>query len=503
METNSSQSMISRLKDGFDARTLFEDVRRHLWTILALSLAAGLLMYVRTSSSFRPSYSVSATYVVTTRGVNVNLISNLSSAQNTAAILSRIVTSQPLMTAVAKDLGTSGVPGSISCGVVNETNLLNLRVTASSPRMAFLILDSVMRNYPIVTDLLNKDVVMRVLVPPEIPKAPSNQNNPMPRTFRAFALCFVVLTAFFALLSMLKDTIRRKADVESKLEERYIGSIAHEEKYKTFRMWLRGGQVSMLIDQPACSFRYIESVQKVCRAVQSRMEKHGYKTLLVMSYAENEGKSTAAANLALALAQRGQKVLLMDLDLRNPSLYKVFDFTDEPITTLGDLLTGKTVENPLIEQMEGESLYYVFNTRSYSHSTEILTNGRLEKLLALLRGSFDFIVMDSPPMSITADAEALADIADAFTMVIREHWTWANQLRDMLDTLRGCRAASIGCIINDAHASVSSGGGYGYGADYGGGYGYGKYYGRYYGHYGYGNYGYGNYGSKSEHRRKN
>jgi len=490
MEKGTQQNLLSRLKDSFDLRTLLADLRRHVWTILALSLAAGLLMYIRTSSAFRPMYSVNATYVITTRGANVNLISNLSNAQQTASILSRIVTSQPLMTAVAQDLGTSGVPGSISCQVVQETNLLDLRVTASSPRMAFLILDSVMRNYPVVTDLLNKDVVMRVLVPPEIPHNPVNLNDPMPKTLQAFAICLLVLTLLFALLSMLKDTIRHGSDVENKLEEHYLGSIAHEEKYKTFRMWLRGGQVSMLIDQPACSFRYIESVQKVCRTVQTRMEKYGYKTLAITSHSENEGKSTVAANLALALAQRGKKVLLMDLDLRNPSLYKVFDFTDEPMTALGELLTGEPSDKPLIEQMENEGLYYIFNTRAYSHSTEILTNGRLESLLELLRDKFDFIVIDTPPMSITADTEPLADMADAFVLIIREHWTWANPLRDMLDTLHGCKADSLGCIINDAHTPVGSGGGYGYGSDYGGGYGYGRYYGRYYG----------NYGSKSEHR---
>ena len=82
---------------------------------------------------------------------------------------------------------------------------------------------------------------------------------------------------------MLKDTIRRSSDVEGKLEEQYLGSIAHEEKYKTFRMRLRGGQVSMLIDQPACSFRYIESVQKVCRNIQNRMEKHGYNQVNIIA----------------------------------------------------------------------------------------------------------------------------------------------------------------------------------------------------------------------------
>ena len=183
----------------------------------------------------------------------------------------------------------------------------------------------------------------------------------------------------------------------------------------------------------------------------------------------------------------------MDLDLRNPSLYKVFDFSDEPITALGDLLTGAETDAPLIEQLTNESLYYIFNTKSYNHSTEILTNGKLERLLALLREKFDFIIIDTPPMSMTADAEPLADLTDAYAVVVREHWTWAREIRDMLDTLQGCKAAPIGCIINDARNPVSTGGGYGYGADYGGGYGYGRYYGRYYG----------NYGAKSEHTGKN
>ena len=493
MENENQQGLLNRLQEGIDLRTLLADIRKHLWTIIALSLAAGLLMFVRTSAAYHPRYSVNATYVVTTRGANSNLISNLSSAQQTAAVFSRILTSQPLMDAVAADLGMPSVPGAISCEIVQETNLLDLRVTAGSPRTAFLILDSVMRNYPIVTDLLKKDVVMRVLVPPVIPSAPDNQNTPLPRTLQTFLGCIAVLTVFFAFLSMMKDTIRRGRDVEKKLESRYLGSIAHEEKYKTFRMWLRGGQVSMLIDQPACSFRYIESVQKVCRAVQSRMENHGYKTLLITSCSENEGKSTVAANIALALAQRGKRTLLMDLDLRNPSLYKVFDFSDEPITALGDLLTDTQTDAPLIEQLSNESLFYIFNTRSYNHSTEILTNGKLERLLAFFREKFDFIIIDTPPMNMTADAEPLADMTDAYAVVIREHWTWAREIRDMLDTLQGCRAAPIGCIINDARNPVNTGGGYGYGADYGGGYGYGRYYGRYYG----------NYGTKSEHTGKN
>lgn len=481
MDRASEQGLFARIRNGLELRTVLGDVKKHLFTIIALSIAAALCMYVRGAGRYTPRYDISATYVVTTRGANANLISNLSSAQQTAALLSRVVTSGPLMDAVAEDLGLPAVPGAVSCEIVQETNLLVLRVTAGTPRMAFLILDSVMRNYPVVTDLIGRDVVMRVLVQPEIPTAPSNARDPLPGAVRAGIVCLAALTLLFVLVSASRDTIRRGSDIERRLDAKYLGSVAHEDKYKTLGMRLRGGHVPMLIDSPACSFRYIESVQKVCRAVQNRMERDDLKTLLVMSCEENEGKSTVASNLALALSQRGRRVLLMDLDLRNPSLAKIFDFDDEPMTALGDALMCRPVPQPLIEQMGEDGVYYVFNTRAYRRSTEILTNGRLEKLLTLLRGRFDYIIMDSPPMSLTADAEALADMADAALMVVREHRTDARRIADMLDTLASCRAVVIGAVLNDARASLGGGvGGYGYGADQRG-YGYGRYYGRYYG----------------------
>ena len=481
MDRASEQGLFARIQNGFEPRTVLGDVKKHLFTIIALSLAAALLMYVRGAKRYTPVYDVSATYVVTTRGANASLISNLSSAQQTAELLSRVVTSGPLMDAVAAELGLPYVPGAVSCEIVQETNLLVLRVTAGSPRMAFLILDSVMRNYPVVTDLIGRDVVMRVLVQPEIPTAPSNANDPLPGAVRTGTACLLALTLFFALASAARDTIRRGSEIERRLDAKYLGSIAHEEEYKTLGTRLRGVGTPILIDSPACSFRCIESVQKVCRAVQNSMERGGHKTLLVMSCEENEGKTTVAANLALALSQRGRRVLLMDLDLRNPSLMKLFDFDDEPITVLVDTLMCAPASGPLIEQMGEDGVCYIFNTKPCRRSTEILTNGRLERLLALLRERFDYIVMDTPPMSLTADAEALADMADAALMVVREHHTEARRIADALDALSGCRAEVIGAVLNDARASLGGGvGGYGYGADVRGS-GYGTYYGRYYG----------------------
>ena len=476
MDRASEQGLPARIRNGLTPRTVLGDVKKHLFTILALSLAAALLMYVRGAKRYTPVYDVSAACVVTARGADAGLIGDPSAARETAALLSQAVTGGPLMDAVAGDLGLPQVPGAVSCELVEETSLLVLRASADTPRMAFLILDSVLRRCPDAADLAGRDVVMRVLVRPEIPTAPSNANDPLPGAVRAGAACLLALTLFFALASAARDTIRRRSDIERRLGVKCLGTVAHEAKYKTPGARLRGRDTPILIDSPACSPRCIESVQRVCRAVQSSMERGGHKTLLVVSREENEGKTTVAANLALALSQRGRRVLLMDLDLRSPSLTKLFGFDDEPITVLVDTLMCTPATGPLIEQMGGDGVYYTFNTKPFRRSYDILTNGRLERLLALLRGRFDYIVMDTPPMSLASDAEALADMADAALMVVREHFADARRIAEALDALAGRRAEVIGAVLNDDRASPVGG----FGADIRGS-GCESYDGRYYG----------------------
>ena len=81
----------------------------------------------------------------------------------------------------------------------------------------------------------------------------------------------------------------------------------------------------VLLTNPGTSFQYVEDMKKLARKVSSKMKEKNAKTLLVASVEENEGKSTVAANLALALAEESEKVLLIDADLRKPSQYKILD----------------------------------------------------------------------------------------------------------------------------------------------------------------------------------
>ena len=465
-----------------DLNTILRDIRKNIYGILCLAIAIGLLAFIFFDRQYSPTYTSEATYAVTSIGANNNVFENLNTASNIAYTFSQMASGKEMREIVAADMGAP-VSGSISASYIENTNLMNLRVTSGSPLKAFQIIQSTMNNIQVVLDYLEQDVRLNVLVSPSVATTPNAQSSAPEQAVKVFLAALAGLIFIVAFYSYRKDTIRKGSDVAKKLETKYLGSVPHEDKRITLRSRLKKRQLSMLITRPTVSFNYTEGYHKICRKVMSRMRHHEAKTLMVTSVSENEGKSTVSANLALAMAEEGKRVLLMDLDMRKPSQYHIFHVDpSEPIEEIGDYLEGKENKNPMIRMLSQEKLYVIFNTRTYPQSAEILSNGRLEELLKYLRERFDYIIIDTPPMSVVADAEVIAGCADMSLVVVKEHKNSARVINEALDTLRDSKAEPAGCVLNDVYGGVSEHiGGYQYGSDYG--YRYGKGYGRYYGRY--------------------
>lgn len=464
--------------------TILRDVRKNLWWILCISVSCGLLSFIVFHRSAGETYTVEATYVVTTGSSN-SAIENLYTVSNMAYTFSRILSSAEMSQIIAGDLGDGYVGGSISAHVVEETNLLQIRVRSGSPRRAFQIIRSIMNNKDIIIGYLSEDVRMNVLVRPVVPAAPDRNEGVGKRALVVFLAALALLLLAAAVRSWLLDTVCSEKDVEKKLGIRCLGVIPHEMKESSPRRRKKAG--ALLITRPTVSFPYTESVHRMSRKIRNRMHPDGKKVLLVTSVNEHEGKSTVAANIALSLAGAGRKTLLMDLDMRRPSLHRLFDVDEKKIDDIGNLLRGKSAGANLIRRLDKEGLYVIFNTEEYGSSTEMLSGGRLDALLRYLRERFDYIVIDSSPMQLVADAEVIAERADASVLVVREHLMPTDAIREALDALRDSKAAPIGCVLNDSRGVIGGElGGYQYGSDYGYRYGtgYGKYYGRYYGRYG-------------------
>ncbi len=196
--------------------------------------------------------------------------------------------------------------------------------------------------------------------------------------------------------------------------------------------------------------------------------------ILVTSSVGHEGKSFICSNLAMAYASNQKKVLLMELDLRKPKLSRNFEVHSE---------TG--FSNYVISSIAPEDIIVPTEVSPYVHllpsgpippnPSELLSNPKTRELIAHLRGMYDYILIDSAPLGLVADAQLLAPLADLTIYVVRQHFTLKQQTNIIRDQLESGKIPRLYTVLNDVRIKASSRYGYGYvyGQTSGYGYGYG------------------------------
>jgi succinoglycan biosynthesis transport protein ExoP len=204
------------------------------------------------------------------------------------------------------------------------------------------------------------------------------------------------------------------------------------------------------------------------------------RSLLVTSSWMGEGKTTTSLNLAITLCQTGEKVLLLDCDMRNPNLHRILGLghsagMSEYLSGNADL-SGDDDLSPLIQETVVPNLYIIPGGRTPPNPAELLGSERMKDILAACNGHFDHIVIDSPPVLSVTDARILAPIVDGVILVIKGGETPKQAVQRSKRLLQEIDANIIGTVLNQV--DVRS-------ADY-------LYYSRYYYRYGYyRRYGYG------------
>ena len=177
------------------------------------------------------------------------------------------------------------------------------------------------------------------------------------------------------------------------------------------------------------------------------------KVIVVTSHGSAEGKSTVCANLGVVLAQAGKNTLVVDCDLRKPSLHKVFGLRNvlgmvdvlaerhdrhedwqEPLPGLSVLTAGTLPPNP----------------------AELLLSGRFSEFLADIRQEFDYVLVDSPPVGLVSDAAIIAAQADGVLLTLDAQRTRKERVRRAVHSLRSKRANILGTVMNNAEGSEHS-----------------------------------------------
>ncbi len=251
------------------------------------------------------------------------------------------------------------------------------------------------------------------------------------------------------LLELTNDRLMSVEDVLNRFEEEILGLIPEVQQPKRHPQ-------PLLLEPDDPRHAFAES----CRSLRSSLlfghrSETRPKTLLITSAEPSEGKSTVAANLALALASAGSRVLLIDADLRRSSLHHFFRLTREP--GLGNLL--ETQANPeqfnLISPTSNPNLFVIPSGRPASNCGELILSPTFDRLLEEIQRDFDFAIFDSIPVFASDDATTLAPKLDGVLFVVRAGQSRARVVRQALDLLYQRQAKVLGLIVNRADSQAS------------------------------------------------
>ncbi len=211
--------------------------------------------------------------------------------------------------------------------------------------------------------------------------------------------------------------------------------------------------------------------REIYRTLRTNIEFTGVenRVIAVTSCMPNDGKSTVAYQLACAFAESDKKVLLIDADLRKSVMVSRLKLSGQQ-KGLSHFLSGQADVGDVLYSTNQKNLYMMPSGVFPVNPTELLGNERFHKLLKAVKESFQYVIVDTPPLGSVIDAAVAAQKCDGAILVLSANETSRNLARNVVDQLQAARVKILGAVLNKVNVKQNGQ--------------YGRYYGAYYGHYG-------------------
>ncbi|HHZ06099.1 MAG TPA: polysaccharide biosynthesis tyrosine autokinase [Clostridiales bacterium] len=439
------------------------------WLIIVLACVGMVILGGKAYLSYTPQYSATATLTVSTNLAKDTTSYNNTTASSLAKTFPYILTSGTLKKIVAKDLGLGYMPGSVKATALEGTNLFTITVTSSDYEMAYKVLKSVINNYPEVSKYVIGDTDLTIISPPTASSIPINGQTYQKSALIGGLIGVVIAIIIIFLMQMFNATMYHPGEISTILNCKKLGVIS---KVK-FKKSTKNKKSVISITDSHIDNRFVESIISIRNTMTRKCKDKGFKSIMITSTASGEGKTTIACNIAYSLAMKHFRTIIIDCDLRNPSVRKQLEIKND-CKTIGDILSGKANLSEAIIKVPKTNLYALLGSEYAENASELISSDAMKELLKTLNNAFDYIIIDAPPVGLVSDAIALQDEIDSFAFVVRHDYEKVKQIQDALESFDTSRIYMLGCIYNRASSIL--------GAVENNRYGYKTY--------GYGNYGY-------------
>lgn len=430
-----------------DLRDYLRVLRRNWMLVVAMTLV-GLLGGAALSVLIRPTYTSDTQLFVAIQ--SSGSVSDLqqgntfgqSRVQSYVKTVATPVVLQPAIDALGLQESAGALAQRVTASTELNTVLINISVNDSSPVQAAAIAQAVANSLIKAIDSLEKPktggsspVSMSVIKPATAPLAPSAPNT---RINLILGLLFgLALGVGLAVLRTAVDNrIRGEADLRQVSDAPILGAITFDQD----------AVKKPLLTQSAPQSQRAESFRQLRTNLQFANVSAHAKTVLVTSSLPGEGKSTTATNLAIALAQAGQSVCLVDADLRRPMVSEYLGVDRNAGLTTA--LVGAADVNDLLQAWGDGDLYVLASGAVPPNPSELLGSEAMKQLILRLEQAFDVVIIDAPPLLPVTDAAVLAQHVGGVVVVVGAQTVRRHDLEKSLGSLTLVGADLLGVVLN-------------------------------------------------------
>jgi receptor protein-tyrosine kinase len=419
---------------------LLVTVWRRRWLVLSI-VAVAVVASAIVSKSLPKVYSTSSKLLVSQSQSNESFDA-IQAAQVTARTYSDVLSSPNIARLVAEQLGGGRTPDGVDRAVeiepIAETQLLEIKAEADSPREAKMLADAYANVFiDYARTRLGATTGASVTLADSAPLIES-PSRPKPTLYVLLTLLLAIPAAIG--LALLRDRLDTRLRSIDEIEERFgvhvlasvpprgrseLSIYAFDEAFRVLRMGVRFASA----DGPV-------------------------RTVAITSTSEGEGKTTTTINLATAALEAGQSVLVVEADMYRANLYKRL-FADQPAEDaeverrgLAHYLDGSATLDEVIRPAPREGLAVIPAEPLEYRLSGLLEGPRGRTLAGDLSERADLVLLDCPPLTVGADAAAIAARADATVLVLDLAISTRHRLRQSLKQLQAVKARVLGCVIN-------------------------------------------------------
>jgi capsular exopolysaccharide synthesis family protein len=446
-------------------------VLRRQWFVVLLLAALGVGGAAAYTARQTPMYSASTQLFVSTTSMSSTDISQMSQGsdfiQQRVKSYADVITSPDVLDAVIQRLRlpvtASQLAGQVSVDSPLDTVLLNVSVTDSSGARAAAIANAIAGQFPdfiaqleTPTGQATSPVKITATQMATVPGAPVSPRVPL-----NIALGLLVGLGLGIGAAVLRDQLNTSvggvADVERLTGAIPLGVVPYDSN----------AAKQPLVDADQHSAR-AEAFRTLRTNLQFADVDHPPRVIVVTSPLPSEGKSTSACNVALTLALGGARVVLVDGDLRKPTVGKYLGISNA--AGLTSVLAGRHELRDVVVTYGRDTLAVLPSGPTPPNPSELLGSQQMVDLLTTLANHYDVVVVDAPPLLPVTDAAVLAAAADGAVLVLRHGKTRREEAQRAIQALESVNAKLLGTVLNFAPKKSRNGGydGYGYGYGYGG-----------------------------------